>query len=64
LKWDIRNHKVGEYDEKLGGFPIQPEYDDEVVKFIESNKESFEADTKSLNISRTTFKNLRKERNY
>ena len=50
IEMDIRNYKVGEYDEKLGGFPIQPEYDDEVVKFIESNKESFEADTKSLNI--------------
>ena len=50
IEMDIRNYKVGEYDEKLGGFPIQPEYDNEVVKFIESNKESFEADTKSLNI--------------
>ena len=58
---DIRNHKVREYDEKLGGFPIQPEYDDEVVKFIESNKESFEADTKSLNISGQLSKTYEKK---
>ena len=58
---DIRNHKVGEYDEKLGGFPIQPEYDDEVVKFIEFNKESFEADKKSLNISGQLLKTYEKK---
>lgn len=61
IEMDIRNHKVGEYDEKLGGFPIQPEYDDEVVKFIESNKESFEADTKSLNISGQLSKTYEKK---
>ena len=61
IEMDIRNHKVGKYDEKLGGFPIQPEYDDEVVKFIESNKESFEADTKSLNISGQLSKTYEKK---
>ena len=61
IEMDIRNHKVGEYDEKLGGFPIQPEYDEEVVKFIESNKESFEADTKSLNISGQLSKTYEKK---
>ena len=61
IEMDIRNQKVGEYDEKLGGFPIQPEYDDEVVKFIESNKESFEADTKSLNISGQLSKTYEKK---
>lgn len=48
---DIRNHKVGKYDEKLGGFPIQPEYDDEVTEFMESGKEEFEADSKSMSYS-------------
>ena len=61
IEMDIRNQKVGEYDEKLGGFPIQPEYDDEVVKFIESNKEIFEADTKSLNISGQLSKTYEKK---
>ena len=61
IEMDIRNHKVGEFDEKLGGFLIQPEYDDEVVKFIEFNKESFEADTKSLNISGQLLKTYEKK---
>jgi len=61
IEMDIRNYKVGEYDEKLGGFLIQPEYDDEVVKFNESNKESFEADTKSLNISGQLSKTYEKK---
>ena len=61
IEIDIRNHKVGEYDEKLGGFPIQPEYDDEVIKFIESNKESFESDTKSMNYSGQLSKTYEKK---
>lgn len=48
---DIRNHKVGEYDEQLGGFPIQPEYDTEVTEFMSSNEESFKAESISLNYS-------------
>ncbi|GHT58973.1 hypothetical protein AGMMS50239_04600 [Bacteroidia bacterium] len=43
IEMDIRNHKVGNYDEKLGGFPIQPEYDEEVSNFIASNQDDFEA---------------------
>jgi dephospho-CoA kinase len=42
IEIDIRNHKVGEYDEKLGGFPIQPEYDKDVSDFIASNQDDFE----------------------
>ncbi len=61
IEIDIRNHKVGEYDEKLGGFPIQPEYDDEVSKFIESNKEIFEAETKSLDYSGQLSKTYEKK---
>ena len=48
---DIRNHKVGDYDDKLGGFPIKPEYDEEVTEFIESGQEQYKADTKSMNYS-------------
>ncbi len=48
---DIRNLKLGEYDEKLGGFPIRPVYDEEVVEFMSSGSEYFEAQSKSLNYS-------------
>lgn len=43
IEMDIRNHKVGDYDEKLGGFLIQPEYDEDVSNFIASNQDDFEA---------------------
>lgn len=43
IEMDIRNHKVGDYDEKLGGFPIQPEYDEDVSNFIALNQDDFEA---------------------
>lgn len=42
IEMDIRNHKLGNYDEKLGGFPIQPEYDEDVSDFIASNQNDFE----------------------
>lgn len=48
---DIRNLKLGEYDEKLGGFPVQPVYDEEVDEFISSESEYFEGQSKSLNYS-------------
>lgn len=48
---DIRNHKVGEYDEKLGGLPIVPEYDKDVQEFMDSGKEVFESDNKAMNYS-------------
>jgi hypothetical protein len=48
---DIRNHKVGEYDEKLGGFPIVPEYDKDVREFMDSGKEEIESDNKAMSYS-------------
>lgn len=48
---DVRNLKLGEYDEKLGGFLVQPVYDEEVVEFMSSDSEYFEAQSKSLNYS-------------
>jgi len=45
---DARNHKIGDYDETIGGFPIVPEYDEAVSQFIEENKEGFEDDTRSM----------------
>ena len=49
IEMDIRNHKLGNYDEKIGGHPILPIYDEDVTVFMESNKESFEAEAKSMN---------------
>ncbi|MFJ1353827.1 hypothetical protein ACILDV_06900 [Capnocytophaga canimorsus] len=51
IEMDIRNYKVGEYDEKLGGLPIQPEYDEDVSDFIVSNQDNFEAQNISANYS-------------
>lgn len=51
IEMDIRNHKVGDYDEKLGGFPIQPEYDKDVSDFITSNQDDFEAQNTSATYS-------------
>ncbi|MDD5472714.1 MAG: hypothetical protein PHU34_01060 [Candidatus Methanoperedens sp.] len=48
---DRRKYKAGEYDEKLGGFPIQPKYESDVSEFINSNQEEFEAQNTSLNYS-------------
>lgn len=48
---DVRNHQVGEYDENLGGFPIEPEYEKDVQEFMESGKEQFESDNKSMSYS-------------
>jgi len=47
IEMDIRNHKVGNYDEKLGSYPIQPEYDEDVSVFIASNQDDFEAQNTS-----------------
>ncbi|MCL2722710.1 MAG: hypothetical protein FWD47_15380, partial [Treponema sp.] len=50
IEMDIRNYnKIGIYDEKLGGFLIQPEYDKDVTEFIESNKESCETNCEAMN---------------
>lgn len=48
---DIRNHKVGDYDEKLGGFPIEPEYDKDIQEFMDSNREEFESENRAMNYS-------------
>jgi hypothetical protein len=51
IEMDIRNHKVGEYDEKLGGLPIQPEYDEDVSNFIASNQDDFKAQNTAASYS-------------
>ncbi|MGR3179618.1 MAG: hypothetical protein ACUZ8E_16370 [Candidatus Anammoxibacter sp.] len=49
---DIRNHEIGEYNEKSGGFLIQPKYDDDVKSFISSGQEESEELNTSLSYSR------------
>lgn len=39
IEIDIRNQKIGEYDPKLGGFPIYTIYDEEIDDYFEDNKE-------------------------
>ncbi len=41
LELDARNHKIGDYDPKLGGYPIVPKYNKEVSDFIESNQDEY-----------------------
>jgi hypothetical protein len=48
---DIRNHAVGEYDEKLGGYPIMPKYDEDVTKFMEDGSKDRDAQNTTFNIS-------------
>ncbi|MCL2722705.1 MAG: hypothetical protein FWD47_15355, partial [Treponema sp.] len=49
-KIDIRNYnKLGNYDEKLGGFPIMPEYDDDVAKYVEFEQKIADGYSKSMN---------------
>ena len=38
---DIRKWEVKEYDEKKGGYIIQPKYENEVIEFVDSNKRVF-----------------------
>ena len=60
IEMDIRNHKVGEFDEKLGGFLIQPEYDEDISNFIASSKDDFETQNISANYSAIISKAYKK----
>jgi hypothetical protein len=48
---DIRTHKLGEYNKKLGGFVVQPEYEKDVADFLESNREEFDSQNQSGSLS-------------
>lgn len=41
LEMDIRNQEIGEYDAKLGGFPVLPKYNEEIDGFIKENQEEY-----------------------
>lgn len=48
---DIRKWEVKPYDEKLGGFVVQPKYEKEVTEFMNSNQDYFEAQNTALTYS-------------
>ena len=48
---DIRKWEVKPYNEKLGGFVVQPKYEKDVVEYIDSNKNYFEKQNKSATYS-------------
>ncbi len=58
---DIRNHEVGEYDEKLGGYPILAKYDDDVNAFMNSNKDEYDARNTSSNYAYQISKAYKEE---
>lgn len=42
LEMDIRNHEIGEYDPKLGGFLVAPKYNEAIEDFIKENQNKFD----------------------
>lgn len=42
LEMDIRNHEIGEYDPKLGGFLVTPKYNEVVNDFIKGNQDEYD----------------------
>ena len=48
---DSRNYQVGEFDTKLGGFPVMPKYEPDVKAFIEDNHSEQIEFNKTINYS-------------
>ncbi|MCA6364027.1 MAG: hypothetical protein IM638_13385 [Bacteroidetes bacterium] len=48
---DLRKWEIHEKNEKLGSYLFQPKYDNDVINFIDSNKNHFEAQNISINFS-------------
>lgn len=42
LEMDIRNHEIGEYDPKLGGFLVAPKYNEKINDFIKDNQDEYD----------------------
>lgn len=58
---DIRNWEVQPYDEKLGGFVVQPKYEQEVVEHLASSQDYFDEQNKSAEFSGIISKAYKKE---
>lgn len=48
---DIRKWEAQPYDEKLGGFVVQPKYEKDVADFMASNQDYYEAQNEALTYS-------------
>lgn len=55
---DVRNHKIGEYDEKLGGFPIAPEYSKEQIAHMVETTNAMESEHVSIRFSNILLRAL------
>lgn len=58
---DIRNWEVQPYDEKLGGFVVQPKYEKEVVEHLASSQDYIDKQNKSAEFSGIISKAYNKE---
>lgn len=63
IKWkkilseiDIRKWEVKPYDKKLGGFIVQPKYEEDVIEFLNKDKDGFAALDKSISNSHLLIK--------
>ncbi|MCR9253573.1 MAG: hypothetical protein NXI20_24370 [bacterium] len=60
---DIRNWEVQPYDEKLGGFAVQPKYEKEVAEHMASSQDYIDKQNKSAEFSGIISKAYKKEEN-
>ncbi|RIJ42876.1 NACHT domain-containing protein [Pontibacter oryzae] len=58
---DIRNWEVQPYDEKLGGFVVQPKYEEDVAEHLASTKDYYEKQNTSATYSGLISKAYKKE---
>lgn len=53
---DIRKWEVKPYDEKLGGFVVQPQYEKEVIELMNSNQDYFKTQKTAIEYSNLILK--------
>ena len=58
---DVRNWEIQEYDSNLGGFSIQPKYEQDVTEMIKSGEEHSKSISNSFTYSKQIEKALKKE---
>ena len=58
---DIRKWEVQSYDEKLGGFVVQPKYEKEVAEYLASSQDYFEAQNTAATYSNLISKAYEKK---
>jgi hypothetical protein len=60
---DVRTWELGEYNQEMGGFIVQPKYEDDVKEFVDSNKQQFDDDNLAATHSVWSSKKLKNEDN-